>query len=119
MYNKHDYSFTMYQVIVENKTCIQFNTDKKRKAFIAKLKNRKVTCISNVSYPWNPDDGKHNLMSLKDFASLINIPLHRVERAMRNGFLQIEYTGDTPMVVNANDRYRIKGKTFIITKPLE
>lgn len=116
MYNKHTCTITMYQVIVDNKTCIQFNTEKKRRLFISKVKNRQITCISDVSYPWNPDDGRHNLISLKDFSDLINIPLHRVERAMKKGFLQIEYCGDTPMVVNASDRYRIKGRTFIITE---
>lgn len=119
MYNKHTCSIIKYQVIIDNKTCIEFNTEKKRNEFLAKIKNHAVTCISNSEYPWNPNDGKHNLMTLKDFSEYINVPLHRVERAAKNGFLQLEYTGDIPYVVNANGDFRIKGITYAIPEPIE
>ncbi|NMA58829.1 hypothetical protein [Clostridium cochlearium] len=74
MYNKHKNVKTIYLVIIENKTCISFNTEKKRKEFIARLKgSRQITCITDCSYPWNLGEGVHNLISPSDFAERTGI----------------------------------------------
>lgn len=61
MYNKNKGLKTVYQIIIENKIVLSFNTDKKRENFMKLLNNtRKITCLSNVSYPWNLEKGIHN-----------------------------------------------------------
>lgn len=54
MYNKHKNQTTMYQAIVDNKIGVQFNTEKKRQAFVEKViaeGKRRITCQTNVIYP--------------------------------------------------------------------
>ncbi len=54
MYNKHKNETIVYQVIIDNKTCISFNTEKKRSAFMKKVTaegRRKITYLSQVIYP--------------------------------------------------------------------
>lgn len=60
MYSKHKKESTIYQVIIDNKLAINFNTDKKRSTFIERVRNegrRQVTCITNVIYP-----GRYNTL---------------------------------------------------------
>jgi hypothetical protein len=111
MYNKHTNTKTEFQAIIDNKVGIAFNTDKKRKAFIAKLKGtRKVTAISNIQYPWNPEDGVHNLISTSDFAKRLGIEdVSRIERAIKNGKVKTEKLGDNDYIVEKYDHYHING----------
>lgn len=54
MYNKHKNETIVYQAIIDNKTCISFNTEKKRSAFIKKVAaegRRKITYLSQIVYP--------------------------------------------------------------------
>ncbi|MDF2907490.1 MAG: hypothetical protein K0R34_2811 [Herbinix sp.] len=52
MYNKNKGLKTDYQIIIENKIVISFNTDRKRENLMKLLNNtRKITCLSNISYP--------------------------------------------------------------------
>lgn len=61
MYNKHKGEKIEFQIIIENKIVISFNTEKKRANFVKSLNNaRKITCLSNVSYPWNLENGIYN-----------------------------------------------------------
>ncbi len=109
MYNKHTNTKIEYQVVIENKICIGFNTDKKRKTFIARLKGtRKITSMANVNYPWNPDDGIHNLTHPKDFAKEWNVDVDRVIKGIRNGKFQTEKVGDQDWMVNIKGYYRNK-----------
>ncbi|WP_206458730.1 hypothetical protein [Anaerovorax sp. IOR16] len=112
MYNKHKSVKIMYQAIIDNKVSVQFNTSKKRDLFISKVEKegrRKITCISSVSYPWNLDDGNHNLKSKKEFAQIIGCSVEKVERAIKNGFLETEHLGNEHYIVEKNDTYWIKG----------
>lgn len=61
MYNKNKGEKIEYQLIIDNKLCITFNTSKKRKDIIKKLNNtRNITYITNFSYPWDLEDGIKN-----------------------------------------------------------
>jgi len=56
MYNKHTRLKTEYQLIIDNKFGIAFNTEQKRQQAIRKLNGtRIITCVSDVSYPWEPN----------------------------------------------------------------
>ena len=101
MYNKHKNEKTMYSVMIENKTGISFNTEKKRKEFIVRLKGtRKITCITNVSYPWNPENGFHNLESVSDFAKCIGIKdVSCITKAIKNGKLKTELLDNNAYIV--------------------
>lgn len=60
MYNKNKKEKVEYQVIIENKLVISYNTSKKRNEFIKRLNgSRRITCITNVSYPWDIENGLH------------------------------------------------------------
>jgi hypothetical protein len=73
MYNKHTNTKTVYTAIIENKVGVSFNTEEKRRAFIEKLKGtRQITCVTNCSYPWNPEEGIHNLTSERTDMKNIN-----------------------------------------------
>lgn len=111
MYNKHTNTKTEFQAIIDNKIGVAFNTDKKRKAFIARLNGtRKVTALSNVQYPWNPEDGVHNLVSPSDFAKCLGIKdASRIERAIMNGKVKTEKVGDKNYIVEKYDHYYING----------
>lgn len=119
MYNKHKCEKVMFQAIVDNRTAVEFNTAKKRDNFVklvAKTKNHKVTCVSSVSYPWNPENGIHNLKSPEEFANLLNCTTEKVHRAIRNGYLQTEYLGNQKYIVDDHGTYRIKGIHYDIEK---
>lgn len=112
MYNKHKNVKVMFQAIIDNSLCVQYNTAKKRDAFVklvAKTPNHEVTCVSNVAYPWNPDDGLHGLKSPDDFAKLIGTTVEKVHRATKNGYLQTERLGNEQYIVSNNGTYVIKG----------
>ncbi|GEM_PF-1253793 len=114
MYNKHTNTKIEYQVVVDNKVCIAFNTDKKRKAFIARLKGtREITSISNVEYPWNPNDGLHNLVSPQEFAEEWGVDVAKVMRSIRNGKLQVEKLGKQDYIVNVHGYYRTKRGGYV------
>lgn len=111
MYNKHTNTKIEFQVIIDNKVCVAFNTDKKRNAFMDRLKDtRKVTCIGNVEYPWNPEDGIHNLISSSDFAKRVGIEdVNRVTRAIKKGKIETEMLGEDTYIVEKNGYFRING----------
>lgn len=111
MYDKHTNTKVEYQIIIDNKIAISFNTEKKRKEIIKRLKGtRNITCISDAGYPWNPDDGIHNLVSASKFAEHWGIKdLNKVVRAIKNGKLQTEKLGDELYIVNVHDHYLING----------
>jgi hypothetical protein len=53
MYNKHLNKTIVYQVVVDNKIVISFNTKKKQDAFVEKLKaegRRRIGSIGSVIY---------------------------------------------------------------------
>lgn len=100
MYDKHKNIKIDFQVVVDNKICIGFNTAKKRNEFIKKLNGtRKVTSIANVQYPWNLGDGVHNLMSPSNLAEKIGIDISRIIKAIKNGKLKTEKCFDETMIV--------------------
>lgn len=119
MYNKHTFTKTMFQAIVDNRTGVEFNTAKKRDAFVklvAKSNTHTVTAVSNVSYPWNPEAGLHGLKSPEEFAKLLSTTVEKVHRAIKNGYLQTEQLGDKPYIVNNHDTYVIKGIHYDIAE---
>lgn len=111
MYNKHTNKKTEFTVVIENKICISFNTEKKRKEFIARLNGkRQITCITNSSYPWNQNDGTHNLVSPSDFAKRVGIEdVNRVSRAIKNGKIKTEMLGNDAYIVEKNGHCYING----------
>lgn len=113
MYNKHTNTKTVFTVIIENKIAISFNTEKKRKTFIARLKGtRQITCITDSSYPWNPEEGIHNLISPTDFAERVGIKdVNRVTRAIRKGKIKTEILGDNAYIVEKHGHCYINGIT--------
>lgn len=107
----------MFQAIVDNQVAMEFNTAKKRDAFVKqvnKTANHKITCVSSVCYPWNIEDGTHNLKSPEEFAKLINVSVEKVLRAIKNGYLQTERLGDEDYIVDNKGTYRIKGIHYSI-----
>ncbi len=63
MYNKHMSLKIEYHVVIDNKVVLSFNTEKKREQFMKKLNGtRKITCITDVQYPWNIKSGFYNLV---------------------------------------------------------
>jgi hypothetical protein len=107
----------MFQTIVDNRVVMEFNTAKKRDAFIkmlAKIPNHKITWVSTVCYPWNIENGMHNLKSPEDFAKLINCSVEKVLRAIKNGFLQTERLGNNAYIVDNQGTYVVKGVPYTI-----
>jgi len=110
MYDKNKFAKIMYQVIIDNKVAVEFNTDKKREDFLKQIgSTRNVTCISNVLYPWNIEDGFHNLISPEDFANNFGYNVSKVKRAIQNGKFKYEPVGGKPYIVEKNDYYEING----------
>lgn len=117
MYNKRENKKVMFQAIIDNSLCVQYNTAKKRDALVklvAKTSNHTVTCVTNVLYPWNADDGLHGLKSPEEFAKLTGTTVEKVHRAIKNGYLQTEYLGGAPYIVNSHGTYVIKGIHYSI-----
>jgi hypothetical protein len=113
MYSKNKCNKIIYQVIIDNKVSVEFNTNKKRETFLKRVGNtRNVTCISNFAYPWNVEDGFHNLISPEDFASNFGYSISRVKRAIQNGKFKCEPVGDNPYIVEKNDYYEIGGGCY-------
>lgn len=114
MYNKHTNTKTDFKVIIENRICISFNTDKKRNEFIAKLKGtREITCITNSLYPWNHDDGIHNLILPSEFAKQIGMKdVDRIKRAIRNKKIKTEKVGNEDCIVEKYGHYYINGAIY-------
>lgn len=113
MYNKHTHTKTEFQVIIENKFGISFNTEKKRKAFISRLKGtREITCMSNVEYPWNVQEGEHNLISVSDFAKRVGIKdVTRITKAIKSGKIKTEMVGNDSCIVIKNGCCYINGSS--------
>lgn len=119
MYNKHKCKKIMFQAIVDNKTVIEFNTSKKRDMFVDMINNSKnhtITRISQVSYPWNINDGIHNLKSPEDFAKIINCSEEKIYRAIKNGYLDVEYVGGEKYIIDNHGTYRIKDGYYCLNK---
>lgn len=111
MYNKHTKQKTDFQITIENKICISFNTEKKRQNCIKKLKKtRQITCLSQCSYPWNPEEGVHNLISPSDFAERIGIKdIERIIKSIKKGKIKTEILGDNTYIVEKNGYCYING----------
>lgn len=111
MYNKHTNTKVEYQLIIDNKIAISFNTDKKRKEIIKKLKGtRNITSRGNVEYPWNPEEGFHSLLFPSTFAERTGIKdVNRVIRAIKKGKIKTEKLGDDEVIVEKYGYCIIKG----------
>lgn len=116
MYNKHTNEKTYYSLIIENKICISFNTKKKREEIISRLNGtREITCISNFSYPWNPEEGIHNLISPADFARYIGVKdINRITRAIKNRKIKTEKLGNSVYIVEKFGNCYINGIPYNI-----
>lgn len=114
MYNKNTCEKTMYGVVIENQFWVQFNTKKKRTAFLKKLGSRVVTCISNVSYPWNLEDGVHNLKTPQEFAKIYGCDTARVLRAIKNRKFKCESLTGVQYIVEKDGYYTINGASYRI-----
>jgi hypothetical protein len=113
MYSKNECQKIIYQVIIDNKFGVEFNTKQKRETFLERVGNmRNVTCISNIAYPWNVEDGLHNLKSPQDFANDFGYSVSRVRRAIQNGKFKCESVGGDPYIVEKNDYYEISGGCY-------
>lgn len=99
MYNKHTHGKIEYQVVIDNKVIAEFNTKRKRDAFLKKTGTRSVTCLSTVSYSWNAQDGVHNLKTPNDIAKISGCDPEKVRRAIRNGEIKSELLGGERYVV--------------------
>jgi hypothetical protein len=113
MYSRNRCEKIMYQVIIDNKVGVEFNTEKKREALLKQIGcTRNVTCTSNAIYPWNVEDGLHNLKSPEDFANTFGYNVSKVKRAIQNGKLKCEPVGGEPYIVEKNDYYEINGGCY-------